>query len=112
MNQLHAETSYIDLRFRDSVLLKTGGFGCATSHLHFLAAHLCIHEKFHFMARKDVGLRIRVEKELREVFQGACVTKNRGPSEVLRAFMQAFVEQRHDGHQPDLFSAQASPSPR
>lgn len=64
------------------------------------------------MSGKDVGLRIRVEKELREAFQGACVAENRGASEVLRAFMQAFVDQHHDGRQPDLFSAQASPSPR
>lgn len=42
--------------------------------------------KFHFMSGKDAGLRSRVEKELREAFQGACVAENRGATEVLRAF--------------------------
>ena len=64
------------------------------------------------MSSKDVGLRIRVEKELREAFQGACVAENRGASEVLRAFMQAFVDQRHGGLQPDMFPTQASRRPR
>lgn len=64
------------------------------------------------MSGKDVGLRIRVEKELREAFQGACVAENRGASEVLRAFMQAFVDQRHGGRQPDMLPAQASRRPR
>jgi len=64
------------------------------------------------MLSKDVGLRIRVEKELREAFQGACVAEDRGASEVLRAFMQAFVDQRHGGLQPDMFPAQASRRPR
>ncbi|MDO9443150.1 MAG: plasmid-related protein [Beijerinckiaceae bacterium] len=64
------------------------------------------------MSSKDVGLRIRVEKELREAFQGACVAENRGASEVLRAFMQAFVDERHGGRQTDMFPAQASRRPR
>jgi len=64
------------------------------------------------MSGKDVGLRIRVEKELREAFQEACVAENRGASEVLRAFMEAYVDQRHGGLQPDMFPAQASRRPR
>jgi hypothetical protein len=31
---------------------------------------------------------------------------------VLRAFMQAFVDQRHGGRQSDMFPAQASRRPR
>ena len=64
------------------------------------------------MSSKDVGLRIRLEKELREAFQVACALENRGASEVLRAFMQAFVDQRHGGLQPDMFPVQASRRPR
>lgn len=64
------------------------------------------------MSGKDVGLRIRVEKELREAFQGACLAENRGASEVLRAFMQAFVDQRHGDRQRDMLPAQASRRPR
>lgn len=44
------------------------------------------------MLSKDVGLRIRVEKELREAFQAACLAENRHASEVLREFMHAFAE--------------------
>ena len=29
------------------------------------------------MSSKDAGLRIRVERELREAFQGACLAENR-----------------------------------
>lgn len=47
------------------------------------------------MSSNDVGLRIRVEKELREAFQYTCVAENQGVSKMLRAFMQAFVDQRH-----------------
>lgn len=64
--------------------------------------------QFRDMSGKDVGLRIRVEKELREAFQRACVAENQGASEVLRAFMQAYVDQRHGGLQPDMFPTRAS----
>lgn len=37
---------------------------------HFLDTQACIHETISRMSSKDVGLRIRVEKELRESFQG------------------------------------------
>lgn len=56
------------------------------------------------MSSKDAGLRIRVERDLREAFQGACVSENRNASEVLREFMQTYVE-RHQGGQGDLFSS-------
>lgn len=54
------------------------------------------------MSSKDVGLRIRVERELREAFQEVCLTQNRHGSEVLREFMQTYVE-RHQQGQGDLF---------
>jgi len=38
------------------------------------------------MAMKDVGLRIRVERELRSAFRSACAAENRDASEVLREF--------------------------
>lgn len=56
------------------------------------------------MSSKDAGLRIRVEKELREAFQGACAAENRHASEVLREFMQAYAG-RHRGGQADLFTS-------
>ena len=56
------------------------------------------------MAMKDSGLRIRVERELRDAFRSACAAENRDASEVLREFMRSFSEQRHAGKQASLFA--------
>ncbi len=56
------------------------------------------------MSSKDVGIRIRVEKELREAFQGACLAENRQASDVLREFMRSFADQHSGGLQPSLFT--------
>jgi len=56
------------------------------------------------MAMKDVGLRIRVERELRSAFRSACAAENRDASEVLREFMRTFSEQHQAGKQPSLFA--------
>ena len=45
------------------------------------------------MARKDVGLRIRIDKELREAFLVACRASERPAAEVLRDFMGFYVQQ-------------------
>jgi hypothetical protein len=55
------------------------------------------------MATKNVGLRIRVERELRDAFRSACTAEDRDASEVLREFMRSFAEQRHAGKQASLF---------
>lgn len=59
------------------------------------------------MSNKNAGLRIRVERELREAFQGACAAENRRASEVLREFMQSFVERHQGGLQADLFAGES-----
>lgn len=41
---------------------------------------------------KDAAIRIRVERELRTSFLEACRTTERQASDVLREFMQAYVE--------------------
>ena len=64
---------------------------------------------FTAMSSKNAGLRIRVEKELREAFQGACSSENRKASEVLREFMQAFADRHQGGLQADMFS---TPEPK
>jgi len=56
------------------------------------------------MATKDAGLRIRVERELRDAFRGACAAENRDASEVLREFMRTFADQHQAGKQPSLFA--------
>lgn len=60
------------------------------------------------MLSKDVGIRIRVEKELRDAFQGACVAENRHASDVLREFMRSFAERNSAGKQSSLFASSAS----
>jgi hypothetical protein len=56
------------------------------------------------MAMKDAGIRIRVERELRDAFRSACAAENRDASEVLREFMRSFSEQRRAGKQASLFA--------
>ena len=54
------------------------------------------------MATKDAGMRIRVERPLRDAFVRACRARNRPAAEVLRDFMRAFTDQQLRG-QADLF---------
>ena len=56
------------------------------------------------MATKDVGVRIRVERALRDAFQAACAAENRDASEVVREFMRSFSDQRQAGLQAPLFA--------
>ncbi|KZE31450.1 plasmid-related protein [Burkholderia multivorans] len=55
------------------------------------------------MTIKDSGMRIRVEKDLREAFVQACRAQDRHASDVLRDFMRAFTEKQIQG-QADLFA--------
>lgn len=56
------------------------------------------------MSSKDVGVRIRVEKELRDAFQEACLAEGRIASDLLREFMRMFAEQHAGGWQRSLFA--------
>lgn len=73
--------------------------------------HLCIHMLACPMSSKDVGIRIRLERELRDAFQGACVAENRNASDVLREFMRSFAEHSGGGKQPSLFTSSISVQP-
>lgn len=42
---------------------------------------------------KDVGLRIRIDRDLREQFVKACKADDKPASQVIREFMRDFVEQ-------------------
>jgi hypothetical protein len=64
------------------------------------------------MSSKDAGLRIRVERELREAFQGACLSENKNASEVLREFMRAFADRYQGGLQQDMFASPTARKPR
>lgn len=48
------------------------------------------------LAMKDVGLRIRVQRELREQFLEACRAQDKPAAQVLREFMREYVGK----HQP------------
>ncbi len=54
------------------------------------------------MSLKDSGMRIRVEKELRDAFLKACRAHDRPAADVLRDFMRTYTEKQHSG-QADLF---------
>jgi hypothetical protein len=43
------------------------------------------------MATKDVGLRIRVERDLRDEFLEACRVRDRPAAQVIREFMRSYV---------------------
>ena len=51
---------------------------------------------------KDSGMRIRVEKELREAFVQSCRAQDLRAADVLRDFMRAFTERQQPG-QGQLF---------
>ena len=55
------------------------------------------------MLLKNSGMRIRVEKELRNAFVQACRAQDRTAAEVLRDFMLAFTEKQQQG-QASLFT--------
>lgn len=63
---------------------------------------MCIHVLRYGMI-KDSGMRIRVERDLREAFVQTCRANSRVAADVLREFMQASVE-RYKAGQGELFS--------
>jgi hypothetical protein len=63
------------------------------------------------MTAKDVGVRIRVERELRDAFQQACAAENRQASDLIRDFMRSYSEQRGNGLQYGLFAATEPAAP-
>ncbi|MEQ5766570.1 plasmid-related protein [Halomonas sp. H33-56] len=54
------------------------------------------------MKTKDCGMRIRVDKQLREEFLEACRSEDRAASDVLREFMRTYIKQ-HSFAQHSLF---------
>ena len=48
----------------------------------------------HFQAMKDVGFRIRIDRDLREQFLKACQADDKPAAQVLREFMRAYVAER------------------
>jgi hypothetical protein len=67
--------------------------------------HRCIHWVHLHMAlrTKDAGLRLRVEKELRQEFVEACRASGKPAAQVLRDFMREFVIRERVATQGTLF---------
>lgn len=55
------------------------------------------------MRTKDAGLRIRVERDLRDEFLEACRLQDRPAAQVLREFMRRYVAEHKVASQPSLF---------
>jgi hypothetical protein len=55
------------------------------------------------MNTKDAGMRIRVERELRDAFVSACQSQGLVAAEVLRHFMRGFAD-KHRSVQSHLFA--------
>lgn len=52
---------------------------------------------------KEVGLRIRLELDLRDAFVRSCRAKGVPASQVIRAFMRSYVDRQPTDIQGDLF---------
>lgn len=63
---------------------------------------MCIHRAM----TKDVGIRIRVDRELRDAFQQACASENRQASDLLREFMRSYATHSVHGLQIGLFASE------
>lgn len=48
---------------------------------------------------KDVGLRIRVQRDLRERFLEACRAQDKPAAQVLREFMREYVAANEEGYE-------------
>ena len=57
-----------------------------------IAFPMCIH-RIHSRLMKDVGLRIRIDRDLREQFVAACKADDKPASQVIREFMREYVMQ-------------------
>jgi len=53
---------------------------------------------------KDVGLRLRVERELREEFVETCQAEGRAAAQVLREYMREYVARNRAAAQRELFA--------
>ena len=60
------------------------------------------------MANKDAGMRIRIERELRDAFAEACQAQGLAAAEVLRDFMRSFAA-KHRSEQSVLFGREHKP---
>ena len=53
--------------------------------------HICVSNGYTSFMRKDVGLHIRVERELRDDFLEACRVQDKPAAQVIREFMKRYI---------------------
>ena len=58
------------------------------------------------MGTKNAGLRVRVERALRDEFLDACRTQDKPAAQVIREFMREYVAKRQAEAQGSLFAAE------
>jgi Ribonuclease G/E len=56
---------------------------------------------------KDAGLRLRVERDLREEFVETCRLEGKAAAQVLREYMREYVARNKSAAQRELFSPEA-----
>ncbi len=54
---------------------------------------------------KSVGLRLRLERELRQEFMETCRADGQAAAQVLRAFMRDYVQRKRAAVQGELFGS-------
>ena len=69
--------------------------------------HICVSIGYTTaVATKNAGLRIRVERTLRDRFVEACRAEDRPAAQVIREFMREYVAKRQAEAQGSLFAAE------
>ena len=63
---------------------------CSFTGIKLSPTQMCIHWA-HYKPMKDVGLRIRVQRDLREKFLEVCRAQDKPAAQVLREFMREYV---------------------
>ncbi len=58
------------------------------------------------MSNKDAGLRIRVERDLRDEFLEVCRAQDRPAAQVIREFMRRYIAEHRADAQASLFPAE------
>ncbi len=69
--------------------------------------HICVPNGYTAaMATKNAGLRIRVERPLRDMFLDACRSEDKPAAQVIREFMREYIAKRRAEAQGSLFAGE------
>lgn len=65
-------------------------------HFCVFMLDVCVSVGYTLVAMKDAGLRIRVQRDLREQFLEVCRAQDKPAAQVLREFMRQYIEANED----------------